>query len=389
MSNVLIICMGYPPVAGGVETYSEEVTRIYLQRGFRAFVITKTHGAPGWRDVSYPEGNIRLYNTGQVSQPVAFLKMLFQAGTLLLRNSFAIIHATTWRPALAALLFSRRIPLVLTVHGREVLNFPFFLKRPMIEVLKRADVVVTVSAATMQIARAALNGVTARGRWVVAFNGITHPNEARAHRRQVDELRTTVRLLSLSRLVPRKNVQGCITALAELRAEGLSNFEYWIGGRGPMLEDIRQAVADAGLEEQVRFLGYVEDADVPELYKWCDVFLHPQTHVGQGNDFEGFGLVIADAMSFGCAVLAGEAGGPKEFVKDGVRGLVVDGLDSVALKAALRELLTDPQLRQGLGASARDFALRNLSWDAHVDRILDGIPIQAGTAKPRGSEDVR
>ncbi|WP_125076472.1 glycosyltransferase family 4 protein [Pseudoxanthomonas sp. SGT-18] len=389
MSNILIIAMGYPPVAGGVETYSEEVARAYLRKGLIPIVITKTFGERGWREVTYSEGRIRLYNTGRVSQPVAFARMLWQCANLLCRRSFEFIHATTWRPALAALMFSRRTSLILTVHGREVLNYPFFLKRPMIEVLRRANVVVTVSSATMGIARAALHGANPNGKWVVAFNGITHPTEARAHERRLDNGRTTVRLLSLSRLVPRKNVQGCITALAELRAEGLSNFEYWIGGRGPMLEDLRQAVADAGLEEQVRFLGYVEDADVPELYKWCDVFLHPQTHVGQGNDFEGFGLVIADAMSFGCAVLAGEAGGPKEFVKDGVRGLVVDGLDSVALKAALRELLTDPQLRQRLGASARDFALRNLSWDEHVDRILDGIPIQAGTAKPRGSEDVR
>lgn len=382
IKRVLLVSKAYPPVIGGVETYSEAVVRAYLRESWSPTVLTQTEGSFGWQTLKYPEGEVRLFNLGtggeNVSlrlkdQPKIFLRMIFALRSILSSHDYGFIHATTWRSALAVMLVSSIKPLAITIHGREVLNYPFFLKGLMRRALCKAKVVVTVSKATMEIARQALGESVPEGTWAVAFNGISYPDEARRFERQPSEKDMPLRLLSLSRLAPRKNIQGCIAALSEIYREGIDNFEYWIGGKGPLLEVLKRQVIDSGLEGKVKFIGYVQDKDLPALYQSADAFLHPQTNVGEGNDFEGFGLVIADAMSFGCAVLAGKDGGPKDFISHMQNGLLVDGLNGSALKQAIRSLLTDAELRERVSLNGRDFSLRSLSWDEHVKIILSGI----------------
>lgn len=376
-NSILVVAKAYPPVVGGVETYSEALVRAYLRSGHSVTVMTQTLGLEGWRKVDYAEGAVQLFNAGKGSQFHVLRRLLAEAWRLSKRTRYSLVHSTTWRPALAVVPFFRSSAFILTVHGREVLNYPRFVKPAMVEILRRADVVVTVSKATMRIAREALGGVTPKGKWVSRFNGISYPQEARSFERDGGrDVSTPVRLLSLARLVPRKNIQGCIAALAELRAEGVDSFEYAIGGRGPMLDELKRSVLEMGLQEHVRFLGYVDDDDLPSLYKNADVFLHPQTNVGEGNDFEGFGLVIADAMSFGCAVVAGSAGGPSDFVCHMQSGMLVDGLEHAALKESIRRLLLDEQLREKLSKAGREYALAELSWDRHVAGILDQLRCQ-------------
>lgn len=377
-SQVLVVAKAYPPIVGGVETYSEALVRAYMRRNLQPTVLTQTTGKPGWHKVEYPEGSVDIFNAGAGSQAWVFARLLWAMLHIFSKIKFEFMHATTWRPALALLPFSRNIPMLITIHGREVMNYPWILKRPMIELLRRADMVVTVSHATMGVAQAALHGRDATGRWIVAFNGISYPEEARLHTRNAAATDRPVRLLSLARLIPRKNIQGCIEALGELRAEGISNFEYWIAGKGPLEQQLRIAVHDLDLHEHVRFLGYVPSDEMTNLYRETDVFLHPQTNVGEGNDFEGFGLVIADAMSFGCAVVAGDAGGPRDFVRDNSNGILVDGLNKAALKLAIMNLINKPDLRERLSECGRTYATTQLSWDAHAEQILGHMPSRNG-----------
>jgi phosphatidylinositol alpha-1,6-mannosyltransferase len=382
IGSALLIAKAYPPVVGGIETYSEEVARAYLARGISVTVVTQTEGAASRSERLYPEGRVQLYNTGPGRQAVVFLRLLFILRRLLARQRFDMVHVTTWRPALALLPWRRQCPMVVTVHGREVLNYPFFLKRPMIEVLRRADILVTVSSATMAVAREALFGHTARGIWKVALNGISFPDAARSSTHVPSLENSPVQLLTLARHVPRKNIDGCLRALAALRDEGL-RFNYLVAGRGPMHEALKSLVRELGLDNTVTFLGYVPDSALPDLYRKSDVFLHPQTNVGDGNDFEGFGLVIADAMSFGCAVLAGVAGGPRDFICDRQTGILVDGLDQDAITAAIRELILDAVLRKRIADAGRSYALKQLSWNNHIDVILSGV---SGTLVSKFSE---
>ncbi|MFN7166387.1 MAG: glycosyltransferase family 4 protein [Pannonibacter sp.] len=368
-SKVLINAKAFPPVVGGVESYSEFIARAYKRAGVIPVVLTAFQGRIGWHERDYPEGPIRVLNVGMGPQPVVFLKMLVASAWVRLTQKFDLLHATTWRAALAILPFRNRKPFVLTVHGQEVLNYPAILKRPMISALVTSDLVITVSHVSMEAARSALFGAQPKGTWQVNFNGLSYLKEAAAHVREPVD-RNRIRIVSFARLAVRKNFEGCLAALARLRDEGITNFHYTIAGTGPLKQKIEGLIQDLDLGDHVTMAGYVDEADIPDLYRSTDIFLHPQTASETGRDLEGFGLAIADSISFGAAAVVGKDGGPKDFVAHGERGLVVDGNDTADIADALRVLLTNPDVLERLSSTGRHWCLNNLSWDRHVAQVL-------------------
>ena len=384
--KLLIVAKAYPPDVGGVQSYSEFIARAYRARGIEPVVVSSWEGPRGWHVRDYPEGPVRIFNTGMASQPVVLARMIVACARLRLTERFDVLHPTTWRVALAIWPFRGRTPTVLTVHGQEVLNFPAVLKSAMSGVLASADLVITVSNATMQVAKGALHGRRARGEWQVDFNGLSYLDQARAFERPARAPDAPVRILSFARLAERKNIAGCLDALAQLRDQGVTNFEYTIAGTGPLRDKIAAQIVRLGLSDRARMTGYVADEDIADLYRNADVFLHPQTASTTGRDLEGFGLAIADAISFGAAAIVGEAGGPPDFVRDGERGLVVDGNETDQIVAALRAVLTEPATRQRLARDGRAWCLENLSWQRHVDQVIAALKTRGALAVPQNEK---
>lgn len=371
--RVLVVAKAYPPEVGGVESYSEHVARAYLARGLEPIVVTSWKGALGWHDIRYPEGVIRILNVGASSQPIVFIRLFLVCTYIRLMQKFDFIHATTWRPALAVMPFRALTPIVLTVHGQEVFTCPKVQRFAMNWVLGKADLIITVSDSILKIAKEVVAKANVRGEWRVCYNGLSYLDEARNHVRPVQPPDETIQILSFCRLVERKNIAGCLVALAQLRDVGVTNFSYTIAGTGPLELDIKAQIRALGLQGVVKMTGYVKEHDIINLYRDADIFLHPQVSTREGRDLEGFGLVIADAMSFGAAVIVGKEGGPADFVAHGERGLVVDGGDFDAVAVAVDLLLLQPELRQRLAQEGRNWCLANLSWDRHVGQILESL----------------
>jgi phosphatidylinositol alpha-1,6-mannosyltransferase len=144
-------------------------------------------------------------------------------------------------------------------------------------------------------------------------------------------------LLSVSRLTASERYKGqdrVLAALAELRQEQ-RNFVYLIAGEGddtPRLQGLVQAL---GLDEHVRFIGYVPDEALPDLYRSADIFAMP-------SDGEGFGIVFLQALASGCTVIAGNRDGSTDPLLDGRAGILVDPEDTAALVAALHSAMEHP-----------------------------------------------
>lgn len=362
--DLLVLAKGYTPTPGGVESYSEQIVEAYMRNGLRPVVVTQIEGERGWSRRSTDAGDYDLWNAGSGSQPVTFLRMIRATVGVRRRGKVQAVHATTWRVGLVAALVMRGALLILTVHGREVLNYPALLRRPMVHVLRSANLVLAISRATYDVARPIVGDQGIDGRWIISYNGLTWPDQARATARDLHD--GPLRILSLSRLVPRKNIDGAVRAVTAAAPETPNGIDYRIAGTGSDRERIGQLIRDLDAGDTIEMLGYVPDEQVTDLYRWADVFLHPHTHVGEANDFEGFGLVIADAMSFGCAVIVGDIGGPRELVVPGESGVLVDGADHQALTAALASLANDSEMLRKLGSAARDESLNRFSWDGHI-----------------------
>ena len=132
-----------------------------------------------------------------------------------------------------------------------------------------------------------------------------------------------------------------------------------IVGEGRREADFRAAIGDA---PRVSWLGFRRD--VPLIMKALDIFVLP-------SRFEGFGLVIAEAMAAGAAVIAYDSSNMPEIISDEVDGLLVPAGDVDALVAAVVRLCREPELRTQLARAARETAVHRFSAERMVSDYLE------------------
>jgi glycosyltransferase involved in cell wall biosynthesis len=116
------------------------------------------------------------------------------------------------------------------------------------------------------------------------------------------------------------------------------------------LDELRAEAATLGLGSRIGFTGFVPDS-APAI-RALDIVVHAST------DPEPFGLVIAEAMACGKAVVASESGGAAELVTSGIDTLVHAPGDARGLARRIEEMASDPALRRRLGHAARATAER-------------------------------
>jgi glycosyltransferase involved in cell wall biosynthesis len=152
-------------------------------------------------------------------------------------------------------------------------------------------------------------------------------------------------ILGLGTLQPRKNFEGLVRAFAELlhagghRPEIADLYLVIAGGQGWMSEGIYDAVTRAGVEERVRFAGFVRDEDLPALYSLAAAFAFP-------SRYEGFGLPVLESMACGTPVVCADNSSLPEVV--GEAALMVDAGDVDSLAGSLAQLLGDRPMRDRL-----------------------------------------
>ena len=165
------------------------------------------------------------------------------------------------------------------------------------------------------------------------------------------------RCVSLCRLVDWKGVDQAIAAV-----EGTSA-HLVIAGDGPDAARLRDLAGP-----NVTFTGRIEGGRKTTLLRSAQLYLQPGRRVG--DQAEGFGISYIEAGLAGLASIAGQAGGAPDAVIDGETGLVVDGTDTAAVRAALLRCLDAPSLRSQLGEAAERRA-RGLLWPARAGDVLE------------------
>lgn len=253
-----------------------------------------------------------------------------------------VAHATTIIPC------PSRAPLVVTLHDLAFLHYPQYFTRRGVAVfgrsLKRiarsADLVLCVSQATMD--DAARCGLPAeRLRHVPNGVDATPATPADVARVRAAHHLPERYLLFVGTLEPRKNLRRLVAAIG-LLDEPLPLVVAGADGWGDQKLDV-----PAGVD--VRFLGFVPDADLAGLYAGAEVFCYP-------SEWEGFGLPVGEAMAQGVAVVTSR-GTATEEVAGGV-GVLVDPLDVTDIARGIDDALRDrPRL-----AAAGPARAAELSW---------------------------
>jgi len=167
-------------------------------------------------------------------------------------------------------------------------------------------------------------------------------------------------LLTVARLDFHKGIDTVIRALPAIRA-AVPGTRYAVAGVGSRRDTLAALVAELGLTDAVRLLGFVPDADLPALYNAADLFVL----ASRRHDLlvEGFGISCVEASACGVAVIGSRSGGIPEAIREGETGLLVEPDDPTALAAAVVRVLGDDALRRRLGAAGRAAVEGYYNWD--------------------------
>jgi glycosyltransferase involved in cell wall biosynthesis len=172
-------------------------------------------------------------------------------------------------------------------------------------------------------------------------------------------------ILFVGLLAKKKNLLTLIRALHTLKERHADYPSLVIAGRRYRQSDdaaIFQQVRDLGLEQDVHYIGPVEDEELPSLYKGAEVFAFPSLD-------EGFGIPCLEAMMCHVPVVTTQSGAIPEIVGDAAL-MIENPTSKDALAQILDRVLSDPSLRKALVAKGIARA-RQFSWEEFADQILD------------------
>ena len=163
-------------------------------------------------------------------------------------------------------------------------------------------------------------------------------------------------VLCVGDIIERKNALGLVRAFAELRHRVPAARLCLAGGTSEpaYLARVQEEIGKLGLQAQVELPGRLDQARLRATYARAAV-------VAQASIQETAPMAVAEAMTFGKPVVATRAGGTAALVQEGVTGHLVDVGDMRHLADRLEELLLDEGRRQSLGRAAREAAERQFS----------------------------
>jgi glycosyltransferase involved in cell wall biosynthesis len=167
--------------------------------------------------------------------------------------------------------------------------------------------------------------------------------------------------LYIGTLEPRKNIQSIIRAYKanEGRFKGV---KLVIAGRkGWMYEEIFKLVREFRLQNDIYFPGYIEDGDVPLLYRGAEAFVFPSL-------YEGFGMPPLEAMACGVPVITSNTSSLPEVVGDA--GLRINPKDIEQLSYAMVKILEDSELRVNCVKKGLERA-QNFTWENSAKKVID------------------
>ena len=198
--------------------------------------------------------------------------------------------------------------------------------------------------------------------------------ERRAHQREqlFRELEIDPALpviLYASKMIPRKRADDLLQAYHRLEGEGVRATLLFIGD-GAQKPELERYARDHRLE-QVHFLGFRNQSEIPRFGAIADVFVLPAAD-------EPWGLIINEMMCMGVPVVTtDEVGAAADLVRHGESGYVYPVGNIAALTDYLRNILTNPELRAAMSSRSREI-INSWSYQECIRGYLDALCFVTG-----------
>jgi glycosyltransferase involved in cell wall biosynthesis len=156
------------------------------------------------------------------------------------------------------------------------------------------------------------------------------------------------------RLVQRVGLDKLLQAVAIIKPR-VPDIWLAIGGRGPRKGLLEQQATELGLNDYVKFLGYIPDEDLPKAYQAADLSVMPS------QSFEGFGLAIVESLACGTPVVCTPVGGMPEILKPFSPELITSSTDTSAIAERLEQVLLG-KVPVPSELTCRQYAVTHFDW---------------------------
>jgi glycosyltransferase involved in cell wall biosynthesis len=362
--SVLLLCWrdtGHPQ-GGGSETYLQRIGAQLAADGVRVTLRTARYrGAPRRETVdgvhiSRAGGRHSVYVWAGLAMVLARIGL----GPLRRVRPDVVVDTQNGVPFLARLAYGRRVAVLVhhchreqwPVAGPLMSRLGWFVESRVSPRAHRRNQYVTVS---LPSARDLTDLGVDAARVAVVRNGV----DAAPPHTLTAERAGQPRVVVLSRLVPHKQIEDALDAVAALRPR-VPHLHLDILGDGWWRQRLVEHAEHLGIADAVTFHGHVDDHTKHAALQ------HAWVHVLPSRK-EGWGLAVIEAAQHGVPTIGyRDSGGLVDSVVDGVTGLLVD--DVTGLVDGLDRLLTDPVLRDQLGAKAQTRS-GEFSWRQSADAM--------------------
>jgi glycosyltransferase involved in cell wall biosynthesis len=234
-------------------------------------------------------------------------------------------------------------------HTRDPTSFPARYRgaTARLEALRKADLAVSYSSAIDR--HLEVNAVIRRA--IVPYFPTMVARQGSGHG-------TRRRVVFAGRVVHPKGVGVLIRAAREVDGE------FVVCGDGLQLDAMRRLARRLGVDERVRFTGWLGAEQLADELANASVVVVPSLWP------EPFGLVGIEAFAAGRPAVASATGGIGDWLEDGVSGFTVPPGDSGRLAQALNELLSDPELQTRMGEAGRKTVSDRFSTSHHLAALV-------------------
>lgn len=254
-------------------------------------------------------------------------------------------------------------PMLLSVWGSDVYDFPFQSKRNMRIIRKNLMAAVRIcSTSTAMAKQTSKLGIDVDKITITPF-GVDFK---KFYPGSYDETAKPITIGTVKHLSYKYGIDVLIRAFHLVKQDRFSSTDPYsairllIVGEGPSKQELVDLVSALNLNDVV-FYGKAAHDDVPDIIRTMDIFVVPSR-----LDSESFGVAAVEASACGVPVIAADVGGLPEVVVQGQTGYIVPKENSEALAKALKRLIDNNELRHQLGLKGREFVRQRYDWEENV-----------------------
>ncbi|RKD24959.1 glycosyl transferase family 1 [Ammoniphilus oxalaticus] len=379
--KVLVLSWEFPPMmVGGLSRHVFDLTRKMVELGFEIHVLTShVDGYPAYEQ---NQGvHVHRIQTFQ-SNEIDFMGWIFQLnlamidyGKQLINNygPFDLIHAHDWLVSQSAktLKHQFQLPLVSTIHAtehgrnqgihtdiqRKIHHLEWQLTYESYRVIGCSPYMEREICDVFQLPADKLdiipNGVDP------GLTRIEHSDPSiRAHFALPHEKI----VFFVGRIVREKGVQILLDCVPNI-LRACPDAKFVIGGKGPMLEELKWKAIEMGIQDKVMFTGFISDETRNQLLHWASATVFPSL-------YEPFGIVALEAMAAGAPVIVSDVGGMADIVEHGVDGLKVYPGDHASLTTQIIACLQDEQKAQEMKENALNKVEQYYLWERIAEQTV-------------------